>query len=577
MELVDEELFPGFPQGFRGIGAARKPAQGRSQLHVAQEDFQLPVLPLQVRLGGEGAAMHLQVQLAIPDGQVLRFVEVFLQVLLATGEGDLRHGGYFTKALHGVEHLLGNAAAAVAVAVHAQRGRAGVFILVGVPVLHDLRGRGGGDEMGGRDAGVYLAAVQPAPDEAVVRETVCVVPGGHLVGNVIPDAALPQDLRQDRAGAEHIGQPAVAAGLAELLAEIPLAVEELPGKAFRRGNIAVRFHVHSAGWLKLPGTHLFRDAGEQVRIVFLQGFKEERLGMGIDEGWEAVHELQLDQAGARVFLHGMDAPPVVGDIQVAVGDQRHRAAAPVERIAVELLRDVFPGLFDAALRIPVHDGQRVVQAVGHEGGVVLVELAAAEDIIEQGDIMVQGGDVFVLSDEPAALEHLAAALVAHGILVPVVIWLGTVVALDIKDVAAVRGGREQQRFPVGVDAALQAAVDAHEHFACGGEHEPQVFRPAQFCGHFRLRMEEGGSVRGEVFFPPDQRAGSFVIHLIGVLPGLAPFPDGPAGDLRFLRDEPLLQPADADPRPFIGQEGTADYLDMCHLLTSSTGTDRERR
>ena len=92
-----------------------------------------------------------------------------------------------------------------------------------------------------------------------------------------------------------------------------------------------------------------------------------------------------------------------------------------------------------------------------------------------------------------------------------------------------------------------------------------------------LRMEEGGSVRGEVFITPVQRTGCIVVHFIGIFAGLAPFPDGPAGDFRFLRDEPLLQPADADPRPFIGQEGTADYLDMCHLLTSSTGTDRERR
>ena len=219
----------------------------------------------------------------------------------------------------------------------------------------------------------------------------------------------------------------------------------------------------------------------------------------------------------------------------------------------------------------------MVQAVRHEGGVILVKLAAAEDIQEQGNIPVQLRGVLVFHDEPAALEDLAAALVAHGILVPVVIRLGTVVALDIEDVAAVRGGREQQRFPVRVDAALQAAVDAHEHFARGGEHEPQVFRPAQFRGNFRLRMEEGGSVRGEVFITPVQRTGCIVVHFIGIFAGLAPFPDGPAGDLRFLRDEPLLQPADADPRPFIGQEGPADYLDMCHLLTSSTGTDQERR
>ena len=64
MELVQQQLFPAFPQLLRRIFRSPEGGQGADQLRFPQPELQRPVEFFQVGFGGEGAPVHLQIQLA---------------------------------------------------------------------------------------------------------------------------------------------------------------------------------------------------------------------------------------------------------------------------------------------------------------------------------------------------------------------------------------------------------------------------------------------------------------------------------------------------------------------------------
>ena len=92
-----------------------------------------------------------------------------------------RHYRKLIKAFHNLQHFLGTAASAVAVAEHGHGLSPCVFILISLPVFLNLAGHIPCDKVGGRYAGINLASVNTLPDKVVVGETVCIVPGGHFV------------------------------------------------------------------------------------------------------------------------------------------------------------------------------------------------------------------------------------------------------------------------------------------------------------------------------------------------------------------------------------------------------------
>jgi hypothetical protein len=131
------------------------------------------------------------------------------------------------RAVGGRDHLAGRPAAAVAPAErHDGRVAHGLLGVLPLGAREVLPGEVGVVGVHRREVREDAAAVDPLPEERVVRHRVRLVPRLLLREEVL-GARTPHDLRQRARVAERVGQPHLARVDAELLEEEPLALHEL--------------------------------------------------------------------------------------------------------------------------------------------------------------------------------------------------------------------------------------------------------------------------------------------------------------------------------------------------------------
>ena len=208
VELVAQQHAPGRLERSRELAAGERDerAQGLRGHEVA---LGAPVRALGAALGRERAAVQLEVEVARPGrhvGGLRRAREERVDTSEAL-DGQRREAVERRDPLH---HLLGRAAAAVAVADRqqalgmrvpaaraapgAERGvRPGHAVVAAVRVVEHVR--------------EHAAPVQPFPPEQVVREPAGLRPR-QLGREEARDARAAQQLRQRRREAEAVGQPA---------------------------------------------------------------------------------------------------------------------------------------------------------------------------------------------------------------------------------------------------------------------------------------------------------------------------------------------------------------------------------
>ena len=323
MELVEQQ---GLPQPFGGpgvVGAAAQGGQGAPQFQVVQGVLAAAVVLFDGRLGGVGAPVGVEVELAVPGvGRAALFVQrlkkvhgVFhphpgrtLQVLLPQGELDVVPAG---------------AAAPVPVA----EGNQEIFqmaLLHPVPPDPAQLGRVGAVGVAGGQEGGHLAAVHPLPGEVMVGEGVAlVVAPEDLLGHQVAHPALAQQLGQRGRVAEGVRQPEHPAVHPQLLPVEPLAEDQLPHQRLAGGDVGVRLHIHGPLGDPPPGL----DGGADPLVQFGVMVAAHLVGGGLALQEPVVRVLvqqpQLGRKGAGSLAVGLLHRPQPGQVQVGVADGRH--------------------------------------------------------------------------------------------------------------------------------------------------------------------------------------------------------------------------------------------------------------
>ena len=192
VELVEQECFPGGFELFARVVAAVERGQRGEGFRLEQTVLGLAVELLDPGLGGQGAPVQLEVELAGPPREP--FFREALEELIDVGHAEARHRGEALDAGVVFEHLLARAAAAVAPpegeealgvvalalevapgAVDVQRCDVAVVVLAGVIEV----------------VGDHRAPVYALPLVEVVRELVGLAPV-ELVGEEALDPRAPE-------------------------------------------------------------------------------------------------------------------------------------------------------------------------------------------------------------------------------------------------------------------------------------------------------------------------------------------------------------------------------------------------
>src|SRR5690606_25756787 len=325
VELVVEQVLPLRVERLdRDLAPAQRRQRGEG-LGLDEPVLALPHELLGPRLGGEGCAVQLEVQLA--DVRRDAFDREAGEEVLDLAHLEAREHREVLDALVLLEHVLAWAASAVAPA----EGEQGLV----VPALAGevLPGVVGGDRLNqavvtafGIVEGVRqdLAAVDALPHEEVVREGVCLAPG-HLDGEEVLDAATEQDLRHGGGEAEDVRQPCRRVTDAEGALEVALAVEELADIGLAAADLAVRLDPHAADRLPAAFLHALLNLLEQLRIVLLDPGVCLRGGLVEDEVVVLLHQPDLRGPGAASLAARLCDRPQPGEVDMGVAGE-HDAA-----------------------------------------------------------------------------------------------------------------------------------------------------------------------------------------------------------------------------------------------------------
>ena len=112
----------------------------------------------------------------------------------------------------------------------------------------------------------HPGAVDALPVEVFIGEAVGVVPA-QLGGQEIVNRTALHNLWNRRAVTKGIGQPEAVGGIAELLAVVPLAPEELADHRLAGGDVAVTLHPDGAVRLVASLGDFLANALEQRGVV----------------------------------------------------------------------------------------------------------------------------------------------------------------------------------------------------------------------------------------------------------------------------------------------------------------------
>ncbi len=323
MELVGQHQLPQAVQRGRRVGPAERcQGQGREQLRLPQPQLALAVELLVARLGGIGAAVHLEIQLAHQHQRVLQVSGAAGKEFLRRPDLGARQAVHIPHAAQLLQHGGGRPTAAVTIAKQqvAFVGALVVFEVADV-IQHILDIRQRVIRIDGREMGQHTRAIDALPHEGVAGRLVELVPG-QLLGQEIIDPGQFHDLRQRPAVAEHIRVPELPAAPAKLGFEEALPVQELPHQRFARGQVAVRFDPGAAGGDELPAAHLFRHARIQRRIMLLHPFELLCLRTGELVLGVRVHVTRGRGKRAGAFAPGLGQRPQPGGIDMGMPDRR---------------------------------------------------------------------------------------------------------------------------------------------------------------------------------------------------------------------------------------------------------------
>ena len=193
------------------------------------------------------------------------------------------------------------------------------FAAVVLRADHSLGLKHGAVGVFGREMGEHGGAVDSMPEEALVRETVELVPC-DFCGEEAVASGFPENLRERGGVAEGVGQPEIADVDAEFIAEEILAVEELAHDGFSAGEHAVRFDPHSALDFPASGGDGLADFFVETGVVFL----DERIVLSRG-GSENVFRIFVDQhelrtEGACAFADGFAYGPEPAGVNVRMSD-----------------------------------------------------------------------------------------------------------------------------------------------------------------------------------------------------------------------------------------------------------------
>ncbi len=323
VELVEQHLLPRGVERIDDVDRHR-PARGPPQLGLAQEPLAPTVADLGARLAGQRAAVHLEVQLAVPhrDRGTSRGLGLDrVEELRHRAQPHLRQPVEIRHPVGPAEHLPGGTTATVAVAVGHQAPVApGVLAEVALGVAH-LLGRDhrvvGVDR---REVGEHLAAVEATPAERRVREAVLLVPA-ELLGDEAVAPAGAEDLRRGGRVAEHVGDPNLGAAHTEARLEVALAVHQLAHQALPARQVHVGLDPHPADRLPLPAGDLGGDPLEQLRGAFLDPRVLRRLRAREAVVGVVVHQAHRRGERAQALALRLAQRPQPGGVDVGVADR----------------------------------------------------------------------------------------------------------------------------------------------------------------------------------------------------------------------------------------------------------------
>ncbi len=287
-------------------------------------------------LGGQGAPVKLQVELAGPDRQPV--ARETGEELLDVGHPEPRKRREIVDSRVVLQHPSRRSAAAVA---PAEGKEALGVVMLAAEVVPRSEGVERGDvavvAVGRGQVAKHVrrhpAAVQPLPREQVVGEEVLLVPG-QLDREETPDTGAAQQLRDAAGEAEDVREPGDRRPRAEPPLEGALTVEELADERLTAGDLAVRLHPGAANRLPAAFRHPLPDAGEEVRRILLDPGVE--LGRGLVEGEVrvAVHQVEHGGKGPAPLAPRLGDGPQPREIDVGVARERQ---APNRRVVAPQL------------------------------------------------------------------------------------------------------------------------------------------------------------------------------------------------------------------------------------------------
>ena len=327
MELVDQ-------QGFLQIAvlavvclcAGFHSVAHREEFQVMESDFCQTVVPLDVVLVGQGAAVQLQIQLA---AEGVRVVDVGFQLLHEAADGGVLGLGAALQILAApchFHHFILGSAAAVTEAIGNQLPVRHILLTDGVGALGAvyilIEVLGSRPDVGFVQVREHAGAVQALPVEGVIGELVGVVPG-HLGGQEVFHAAALHDLGNSGGVTEGIRQPEGVGGKAEVFPGEPLAPQELAHHGFAGGDVAVAFHPNAAVGLIAALCHLFLNPLEQLGIVAADHFAVESGALHKGVLGILLHQVQLVGVGAGALLDGFAHMPQPGGVHMGVADDAY--------------------------------------------------------------------------------------------------------------------------------------------------------------------------------------------------------------------------------------------------------------
>ena len=424
------------PPGAGQIGAGSAALRHQRRLVQLQRALERAEVRLHAALGGERAAVVLEVDFTVEGGQLRALgrepVEERLRLVpLQGGQPAQRR-----EPAGALAQVLARPAAAVAPAVGHQE------FIVHVALLVLVRG---GAQLLDRERVVELHALGhvadhgvsagAAPDKAGVGEAVDGVPRG-LGGEEIVHAAEPHQLRQAGAEAEEVGQPQDARAAAGEPRERRLAEDECAGQALAAGDVRVTLHVHPAGRLPLAGAQARTHGAMQGRRAALHGLVARSLRVGEAELGIECHE----PVRVRECVHGLALADLLGpepdEVEVRVaGEGGASERARVAQLAVErgegapqrgdaggvegVQRGIEPAQQAAVQRGDVGERRllrHAVELAEHAG--VLAGAQLEHPVVEAGEIVIGGPGLVVAVPELGAAEEVARGAEALGFRMP---------------------------------------------------------------------------------------------------------------------------------------------------------------